>query len=95
MTPIKRISREPTEEQLEAADLFFTNESFVSVSPAQLKAIHKAMFDAAPDIESEAEKRAQRFLKTSGLSKLALNEPAYLEAVEIIRALLRERGRKV
>lgn len=44
----KLVPVKPTEEQLESADLFFTNASFVSVSPAQIEAIYQAMFDAAP-----------------------------------------------
>ena len=39
---------EPTMEMIEAGDLFFTNASFVHVSPAQCVAIYKAMRSAAP-----------------------------------------------
>jgi hypothetical protein len=38
----------PTAAMTEAGDLFFTNESFVNVSPAQIKAIYRAMLAAAP-----------------------------------------------
>lgn len=40
-------------------------------------------------LKTDATEKAQRFLKTSGLSKLAFNEPEYLEAIEVIRALMR------
>ena len=43
-----RVPVEPTDEMVKAGDLFFANESFKSVSPAQIKAIYRAMLAAAP-----------------------------------------------
>jgi hypothetical protein len=53
--------------------------------------IFKAMFDAAPDIESEAEKNAKEFHERAVRYHIAPDE-FHVEALKIIRALLAERG---
>jgi hypothetical protein len=83
MTPIKRISREPTEEMAAAGQYAPTEDSRYDESIG----IFQAMFDAAPDIESEAEKKAQGYLEYC--KKWSI----HTHAVEIIRALLAERGK--
>lgn len=45
---------EPDAAMLDAGDLFFTNASFVNVSPAQIKRIYSDMLGAAPDAPSAA-----------------------------------------
>src|SRR3990172_7670913 len=101
MTPIKRISREPTEKQLKAA-----LNADVGVLDSTLRElytlIYQAMVDAAPDSESEAEKMAKHLLsayaysRTNGplagdlLYTMPNGEIAVLDPEMVVRALLRE-----
>ena len=97
MTPIKRISREPTEEMLgNGCDALFRINGVHAVLTKDVGGIFQAMFDAAPDIESEAEKKAREAL-TDYDSKTWLDKQASPHSdlsffAEIIRALLVERG---
>jgi len=76
MTQHKLISREPTDKMLKAIDEM---EDYTHVAGFQ------AMFDAAPHIETEAEKKAKAVILDWG---------AEHQLVKIIRALLLERGIK-
>jgi hypothetical protein len=63
MTPIKRISRDPTEEMLgNGCDAMFRINGVHAVLTKDVSGIFQAMFDAAPDIETEAEKRAEEWI---------------------------------
>ena len=95
MTQLKLISREPTEEQLEAA--LNSDVGALDSTLRELYAlIYQAMVDAAPDSETEAEKMASVFIKSEDERKTVVGRTApgvkqYYEALEIIRALLAER----
>jgi hypothetical protein len=83
---LKLIAREPTEEMLSAA---YHNCNCVAHSGN-----FKAMFDAAPVIESEAEKKAREFHEYALRYHIAPPDRFRVEALKIIRQLLAERGIK-
>ena len=88
MTKLKLIAREPTDEMLRVIDEM---EDYTHVAGFQ------AMFDAAPHIETEAEKKASFFLKIlmeEGVAGEPYDEIDFNEALAHIRALLLERGIK-
>jgi len=87
MTQLKLIAREPTNEMRKAftSAYDFTNHALTS-SP--LVAGLEAAWDASPRIETEAEREAKDYVDNPVMQKYA---PV---AVEIIRALLLERGIK-
>ena len=88
MTQYKLISREPTDEMLRAIDEMDDYSHVVGF---------QALFDAAPHIETEAEKEAEFFLnilmKEGSIGEL-YDEIDVYEALSHIRALLAERGIK-
>ena len=96
MTQLKLIAREPTEEMLE--DGFLKSEIRDGDSES-FKRIFQAMFDSAPTLETEAEKRAKEFnvrvarylLQLSPHIHGKLTARLLEEANKIIRALLAER----
>lgn len=95
MTPTKRISREPDNQMMNrGADLYreLTHKLATTRSNQQIvKELFEIMHDAAPDIETEAEKNALAVVHTWDTSEFAgsLLHPHAL--IEIIRALLKER----
>jgi len=99
MTKYKLIEREPTREMRKAGEEVFYRNSPITSFELDLPFIFEAMFDAAPDIETEAEKRANVFIKSEDERKTVVGRAApgvkqYYESLEIIRALLQERGKK-
>jgi len=85
MTQYKLIAREPTDEMLRAIDEM---EDYTHVAGFQ------AMFDAAPHIETEAEKRIKERMEILKREIDNYIHEKALEMFEIIRALLVERGIK-
>ncbi len=81
MTKYKLIEREPKGEMIRILDLAYQEGKSYRDTLCMV-------FDAAPDIETEAEKKAKEYLVSSAPKNFYQHE-----AVEIIRALLRERGK--
>ncbi len=84
----KRISREPTEEMLKAALVQYDRNA--PTAGIHVRRIIQAAIDAAPDIESEAEKYMRLRLFEADNFDLDVVPVSR----EQIRALLRERGIK-
>ena len=82
MTQLKLIAREPTDEMLRAIDEMDDYSHVVDF---------QAMFDAAPDIGSEAEKRIKERMEILKREIDNYIHEKALEMFEIIRALLKER----
>ena len=85
MTQFKLIAREPTDEMLRAIDEMDDYSHVVGF---------QAMFDAAPHIETETEKRIKERMEILKREIDNYIHEKALEMFEIIRALLVERGIK-
>ena len=85
MTKLKLIAREPTDEMLRAIDEMDDYSHVVGF---------QAMYDAAPHIETEAEKRIKERMEILKREIDNYIHEKALEMFEIIRALLVERGIK-